>query len=121
PRRRRVGIRARARASAAGPGTRYGTWVARENAMIPQGWIPAPARRRHLAVAVRAWVEAHPERALGRPVQCYNGQCLDVAGAGTANGTNIQVWPCNGTASAAATSRLKGRAGAPPPRRATPW
>jgi hypothetical protein len=27
----------------------------------------------------------------------YNGQCLDVAGSGTANGTNVQTWSCNGT------------------------
>jgi len=25
------------------------------------------------------------------------GKCLDVAGAGTANGTRVQLWDCNGT------------------------
>ncbi|HCU50070.1 MAG TPA: alpha-L-arabinofuranosidase, partial [Micromonosporaceae bacterium] len=26
-----------------------------------------------------------------------SGRCLDVASAGTANGTQIQLWDCNGT------------------------
>ena len=25
------------------------------------------------------------------------GQCLDVAGGGTANGSRVQIWTCNGT------------------------
>src|SRR3954453_2381864 len=27
----------------------------------------------------------------------YGGKCVDVAGANTANGTQIQLWTCNGT------------------------
>jgi hypothetical protein len=30
-------------------------------------------------------------------VSKYNGQCLDVTGASTANGTQVQTYPCNGT------------------------
>src|SRR5687768_2500699 len=32
-----------------------------------------------------------------RLVRSGSGKCLDVNGAGTANGTNIQQWSCNGT------------------------
>ncbi|MCT9930814.1 ricin-type beta-trefoil lectin domain protein [Planotetraspora sp. A-T 1434] len=28
----------------------------------------------------------------------YGGKCVDVAGAGSANGTQVQLWTCNGTA-----------------------
>jgi hypothetical protein len=32
-----------------------------------------------------------------RLVSRQSGKCLDVSGAGTANGTNIHLWECNGT------------------------
>ncbi len=32
------------------------------------------------------------------PVTGLAGKCLDVAGAGTANGTKVQLWTCNGSA-----------------------
>jgi hypothetical protein len=38
-----------------------------------------------------------PSNGYNKIVNRYNGQCLDVSGSGTANGTNVQVWPCNGT------------------------
>ncbi|MFB6553488.1 PQQ-dependent sugar dehydrogenase [Streptomyces sp. NPDC056405] len=31
-------------------------------------------------------------------VKGVNGKCLDVAGGGTADGTQVQIWTCNGTA-----------------------
>jgi hypothetical protein len=34
----------------------------------------------------------------GRLVAPFSGKCLDVNGAGTANGTKIQEWTCNGSA-----------------------
>jgi len=31
------------------------------------------------------------------PIHGYGGKCVDVAGAGTANGTKVQLYTCNGT------------------------
>ncbi|MBO3748865.1 ricin-type beta-trefoil lectin domain protein [Streptosporangiaceae bacterium NEAU-GS5] len=33
----------------------------------------------------------------GRPITGYGGKCIDVAGASSANGTQVQLWTCNGT------------------------
>jgi beta-glucanase (GH16 family) len=33
----------------------------------------------------------------GRRITGIGGKCVDVAGAGTANGTAVQLWDCNGT------------------------
>jgi len=32
------------------------------------------------------------------PIVGFGGKCMDVAGANTANGTQVQLWDCNGTA-----------------------
>ncbi|HEX4460020.1 MAG TPA: RICIN domain-containing protein, partial [Polyangia bacterium] len=34
----------------------------------------------------------------GKIVAPFSGKCLDINGAGTANGTKVQEWTCNGTA-----------------------
>lgn len=30
-------------------------------------------------------------------MQVYGNRCLDISGSGTANGTKVQIWTCNGT------------------------
>src|ERR1700733_1544623 len=36
--------------------------------------------------------------ATGTPITGLGGKCIDVAGAGTANGTAVQLYDCNGSA-----------------------
>ncbi|MPZ28546.1 MAG: family 16 glycosylhydrolase [Micromonosporaceae bacterium] len=42
------------------------------------------------------------------PITGLDGACVDVAGAGTANGTAVQLWTCNGTAAQRWTVGLDG-------------
>ncbi|MFB4262161.1 RICIN domain-containing protein [Nonomuraea sp. GTA35] len=43
-------------------------------------------------------VYAPPTSGSGGRITGYGGKCVDVAGAGTANGTAVQLWDCNSTA-----------------------
>ncbi|GAA2666485.1 ricin-type beta-trefoil lectin domain protein [Actinoplanes palleronii] len=50
------------------------------------------------AVALTAGVSLPASAAVAGPVAGLAGKCLDVAAGGTANGTKIQLYDCNGTA-----------------------
>jgi hypothetical protein len=55
--------------------------------------------------------------AMGNPRPCLlvntnSGKCVDVAGNGTADGTNVQLFTCNGTFAVVNTSSNKMRAAA---------
>ncbi|KAA2264220.1 galactosylceramidase [Solihabitans fulvus] len=85
-----------------------------ENAVAPSGAIASGLSGKCVNVGQTRLVNAADE---GGPAQLYdcdgraaqgwiwaggtlthNGMCLDVAGAGTANGTSVEVWECNGGA-----------------------
>ena len=59
-------------------------------------WTAALAIGSVLFVASAVTAQAQP---FGVPVAIVNtmGRCLDVAGAVNAQGTNVQIWDCNGT------------------------
>ncbi|MGA5304848.1 glycoside hydrolase family protein [Nucisporomicrobium flavum] len=65
-----------------------------------------PRRRRSLAIVVSSVVVAglgvlgvtQAMAATAGPITGSTGQCVDVAGANSANGTAVQLWDCNGTA-----------------------
>lgn len=61
----------------------------------------ASAQQNQLLLQEIAWATGRsgltpPAGATG-PMRGYGGKCVDVAGAGTVNGTKVQLWDCNGT------------------------
>ena len=66
----------------------------------PAPWRPSPGPARPAAARPRR--QARPRRPSGGngstgPVTGYQGLCLDVRGASSADGTPVQVYTCNGT------------------------
>ena len=44
----------------------------------------------------------------GGPITGIGGKCVDVAGSQTANGTEIQLWDCNGSGAQQRTPQADG-------------
>lgn len=66
--------------------------------------LPCPGRPKSLAGATiwtcndganQKWTSTGTDS--GYVFKAANGMCLDVAAAGTTNGTRVQTWTCNGT------------------------
>ena len=57
--------------------------------------LPDGRRRRALAALIYGLVPANA--ATAGPITGIGGKCVDVASAGTANGTAVQIYTCNGT------------------------
>lgn len=60
----------------------------------------ASAEQNRLLLQEIAWAAGRsgPVTPPSGPIRGYGGKCVDVAGAGTANGTAVQLYGCNGTA-----------------------